>query len=305
MFGKNRVRAYQKIKGESLMKKNILILLLLCLTTTVHPILGIEVKLGSWIIVNVPASENSIKTVPVKIYFPKEYSQNSRTIIALHDYDGSMNSWQNNTNIAYYANMYNMVIVCPNMPRTVYESQFFDETTIRWNEMPAAVWIGNILMPYLKNTVGLKIAKASLGVCGFSIGARGALRIGELYADTVGAIACLSGYYDMLSHTKNSMFVAVYGKYNDNTQRWATVDNAIDDAKNLKDVAVFLAHGNKDSRVPMEQSFMLALKLKQLQKEQKSGYNFTFVEKKYKMHDWNFCQSVLPEMMAFFNENLK
>lgn len=287
------------------MKKNILILVLLGLVTTVHPIFGIEVRPGSWIIVDVPASENLIKTVQVKLYFPKDYSANSRVIIALHEYDGSMKSWQNATNIAYYANMYNMVIVCPNMPRTVYESQFFDETTRQWNEMPATLWIGKILIPYLKNTVGLKIGKASLGACGFSIGARGALRIGQLYSDIVGAIACLSGYYDMLSHTNNSMFVAVYGKYNDNTQRWATVDNAIDDAKKLKDVAVFLAHGNKDSRVPMEQSFMLALKLKQLQKEHKNGYNFTFVEKKYKMHDWNFCQSVLPEMMAFFNENLK
>jgi len=287
------------------MKAFSVIVLVIMIACAPYYVYAFEYKPASWVVVAVPASTQSDDTVPVKIYFPKEYSQNSRTIIALHDYDGSMNSWQNNTNIAYYANMYNMVIVCPNMPRTVYESQFFDETTIRWNEMPAAVWIGNILMPYLKNTVGLKIAKNSLGVCGFSIGARGALRIGELYADTVGAIACLSGYYDMLSHTKNKMFVAVYGKYNDNSQRWATVDNAIDDAKNLKDVAVFLAHGNKDSRVPMEQSFMLALKLKQLQKEQKSGYNFTFVEKKYKMHDWNFCQSVLPEMMAFFNENLK
>lgn len=287
------------------MKKNILILLLLSLVTTVYPIFGIEVRPGRWITVDVPTSENSIKTVQVKIYFPKDYFLNNRVIIALHDYDGSMNSWQNTTNIAYYANMYSMVIVCPNMPRTVYESQFFDETTIRWNEMPATLWIGKILIPYLKNTVGLKIGKASLGVCGFSIGARGALRIGELYSDSVGAIACLSGYYDILSYTNNSMFVAVYGKYNDNAQRWAAVDNAIDDAKKLKDVAVFLAHGNKDSRVPMEQSFMLALKLKQLQKKQKDGYNFTFVEKKYKMHDWNFCQSVLPEMMAFFNENLK
>lgn len=266
---------------------------------------AMEPKPGNWIVYNVPVSDNSEKTVPVKIYFPKDYSKNSRTIIALHDYDGSMNSWQNNTNIAYYANMYNFVIVCPHMPRTVYESQFFDETALRWNDMPAALWIGNILIPYLKNTAGVKIDKSSLGVCGFSIGARGALRVAELYNTTIGAAACLSGYYDMLSHTKNSMFVAVYGKYADHPERWVAVDNAIDDAKNLKDVAVFLAHGNKDSRVPMEQSFMLALKLKQLQKEQKSGYNFTFVEKKYKMHDWNFCQSVLPEMMAFFNENLK
>lgn len=287
------------------MKRTFIVQVLLFIILTINSIYAIDFKPGSWVIVNVPALENSTKTVPVKLYIPKDYSKNSRTIIALHDYDGSMNSWQNNTNIAYYANMYNMVIVCPNMPKTVYESQFFDETTVKWNEMPAALWIGTILIPYLKNTVGLKIDKNSLGVCGFSIGARGALRIGEMYSDTVGAIACLSGYYDMLAHVKNNMFVAVYGRYNDNPQRWAAIDNAIDDAKNLKNVAVFLAHGNKDSRVPMEQSFMLAVKLKQLQKEQKSGYNFTFVEKKYKMHDWNFCQSVLPEMMAFFNENLK
>ncbi len=287
------------------MKRIFSVQVLLFILFTVYSTYAIDIKPGSWIIVNVPAAENSLKTVPVKLYFPKNYSKSSRTVIALHDYDGSMNSWQNNTNIAYYANMYNMIIVCPNMPRTVYESQFFDETKVKWNEMPAALWIGTMLIPYLKNTAGLKIDKSSLGVCGFSIGARGALRIGELYSDTVGAIACLSGYYDMLAHIKNHMFVAVYGKYNDNTQRWAAYDNAIDDAKNLKSVAVFLAHGNKDSRVPMEQSFMLALKLKQLQKEYKSGYNFTFVEKKYKMHDWNFCQSALPEMMAFFNENLK
>ncbi|MGB4269572.1 MAG: prolyl oligopeptidase family serine peptidase [Spirochaetota bacterium] len=287
------------------MKRTFIVQVLLFIILTIHSVFAIDVKPGSWVIVTVPAAENSEKTVPVKLYFPKDYSKSSRTIIALHDYEGSMNSWQNNTNITYYANMYNMVIVCPNMPRTVYESQFFDETTVKWNEMPAALWIGTILIPYLKNTAGLKIDKDSLGVCGFSIGARGALRIGELFSDTVGAIACLSGYYDMLSHVKNYMFVAVYGKYNDNPQRWAAFDNAIDDAKNLKSVAVFLAHGNKDSRVPMEQSFMLAVKLKQLQKEYKNGYNFTFVEKKYKMHDWNFCQSVLPEMMAFFNDNLK
>ncbi len=287
------------------MNKCKLILFFLFITSMLHPVFSIEVKPGGWVVCNVPAAENSEKTVPVKIYFPKDYPRGSRTIIALHEYDGSMNSWPNNTNIVYYANMYNFVIVCPHMPRTVYESQYFEETTIKWNQMPAALWIGNILIPYLKNTVGLKIDKTSLGVCGFSMGARGALRIAELYNTTIAAVACLSGYYDMLSHTKNNMFIAVYGKYDVHQERWIAVDNAIDDAKYLKDVAVFLAHGNKDSRVPMEQSFMLALKLKKLQKDQQSGYNFTFVEKKYKMHDWNYCQSVLPEMMAFFNEKIK
>lgn len=261
-------------------------------------------KPGTWVVHNVPASAQSSAMVQVKIYFPKGFSTQSRTILALHEYDGSMNSWPNNTNIAHWANIYNMVIVCPSMPRTVYESQFFDTTTAKWNEMPAALWIGQILLPYLGNS-GVRIGKESFGVCGFSIGARGALRIGQLYHNDVGAIACLSGYYDMTAYTKNSMFTAVYGKYSDYPQRWTTVDNAIDDAKYLKDVAVFLAHGNKDARVPMEQSFMIALKLKHLHKEHKSGYHFVFVEKQYKMHDWNFCQSVVAEMMAFFNDTLK
>ncbi|MCX8124333.1 MAG: alpha/beta hydrolase-fold protein [Spirochaetes bacterium] len=288
------------------MKKISLVVATMCIYMAISvQIIAQEPKPASWVVYNVPAAINTEKTVPVKIYFPKDYSKSSRTIIALHEYEGSMNSWPNNTNIAYYGNMYNFVIVCPHMPRTVYESQYFDQTTIKWNEMPAAIWIGSVLIPYLSNTVGIKTDKRSLGVCGFSIGARGALRVAQLYKSTVGAIACLSGYYDMLSHTKNSMFTAVYGKYTEYQERWAAVDNAIDDAKNLNDVSVFLAHGNKDSRVPMEQTFMLALRLKQLQKEQKGGYNFSFVEKKYKMHDWNFCQSVLPEMMAFFNENLK
>jgi len=287
-------------------KKPYSVIVLIIITVIfIHTALFSDIKPGTWVIYNVPASPQSEKTIPVKIYFPKSYSDTSRVIIAFHEYDGSMNSWQNNTSIAYYANQYNMVIVCPHMPRSVYESYYFEQTTVKWNEMPSLLWIGQLLLPYLNNTVGLNITKENLGVCGFSIGARGALRVGEMYNDAVGAIACLSGYYDMLSHTKNHMFTAVYGKYNDFQQRWAQTDNAIDDAKNLGNVAVFIAHGNKDSRVPMEQAFMLALKLKQLQKENKGGYHFTLVEKKYKMHDWNYCQSVLPTMMAFFNENLK
>ncbi|HOM88218.1 MAG TPA: hypothetical protein PLU42_09330, partial [Spirochaetota bacterium] len=84
----------------------------------IHATLVSDTRHGTWVIYNVPASPQSEKTIPVKIYFPKSYSDSSRVIIAFHEYDGSMNSWQNNTSIAYYANQYNMVIVCPHMPRS-------------------------------------------------------------------------------------------------------------------------------------------------------------------------------------------
>ncbi len=283
------------------------IVLLGCTESRVFRYKGTVVP-GKWIYdLKVPYNvHNSKEETGIQVYFPEGFKpgDNSRVLIALPEYTGNMSDWRVNTAIESYADRYGMVIVSPNTRRTVYETEYFPETELKWDGIPATLWIGDVLIPYLRNTFAIAHDKDKTAICGFAMGARGAFMAAARYPEYFSAIAGLAGYYDKQSLTRGRIFAFVYGKHGDHTQRWKEKDNLINMADSLKEYSIFLAHGGKDNRVPVEQSRLMAIRLKQL--DRGSGtIQLHYIEKKYKVHDWAFCRSVLEDMMAFFDRSLE
>lgn len=266
-----------------------------------------NIQPGTWLRdIRIPyQSETNSYQATAQIYFPRDYrkGKNLRTLVVLHGYNQSMRVWEQHTDIERYADRYGFVLVCPNMGKTLYETRFYPETSVKWDGIPGGIFVGKVLIDFMRNTFDLCNSRDKTGIMGLSTGARGALMLAAQYPDSFGAAAGLSGDYDPTIMTNDRLLTSVYGEYSKNTQRWERDASVIYSAKKLNDTPVFLAHGGKDFVVYKEQTIILAIKLKQLQ-NQKGGYDIVYRLKAYKMHDWSFWGSMVPEIAEFFNEKL-
>ena len=186
----------------------------------------------------------------------------------------------------------------------LYETRYYLQTRNKWSNVPGGKWIGDILIPFLREQFAIAYEKRKTGILGNSIGARGAILTASSYPKIFGAAAGLSGFYDTIAITDNKLLISIYGEYDNFPKRWEDDDNIIKLAVNLRDTPVFLAHGKRDWKVNFEQARLLAIRLKQLQKGNKNTYKFEYHEKKYKFHDWKLWNAMLPFMMSFFDKSL-
>ena len=265
-----------------------------------------SVKPGRWlrnIAVPIDKAHNEYNTV--QIYFPRSYKhkKKQRTVITLPLYNGTVKDYETNTYIEKSAEEYSIVVVCPDMGKTIYESRYYDETTIRWSSVPGGRYVTEILLPFLRKNFNLAQKQDYTGIFGISTGGRGALLVTCLNPDEFGAVGGISGDYDPLSMPNDPLLKSMYGEYSKFKDRWKEDDNIMNLAENLRNIPVFLAHGKKDYYTPREQSLVLAMRLKNLQKK-KGGFDITYREKKYYSRDWKYWVVAVPEAMEFFNEKL-
>lgn len=261
---------------------------------------------GQWIELEVPfAVEGAARSVEVRAYFPERYAaRKGRTIILLHDYRGSSRDWATNTEVRRYADEHGLVLVCPSMGVTLYETAYYPETQAKWGLIPGGRWIATVLIPFLRQEYGVARTRTSTGIAGTGTGARGALLVAASYPDMFGAAAGLSGFYDVMALTQNRTLSAVYGRFSDFRDRWLHDDNILELAVNLEKTPVFLAHGDKDTTVPIEQSRLLGIRLNLLHKKKGAGYYVDYREARNQSHEWKLWRSLTGDMMAFFNAHL-
>lgn len=261
---------------------------------------------GQWIDLEVPfIVEGVARSVQARAYFPEGYAaRKGRTLILLHDHRGSSRDWGANTEARRYADEYGLVLVCPSMEGTQYETAYYPETRAKWDLIPGGRWVSTVLVPYLRHEYGVARTRTSTGIAGTGTGARGALLVAASYPDMFGAAAGLSGYYDVMALTQNQALSAVYGRFSDFRERWLCDDNILELAVNLEKTPVFLAHGDKDTTVPIEQSRLLGIRLNLLQKKKGAGYDVDYREVRNQSHEWKLWRGVTADMMAFFNAHL-
>ncbi len=248
--------------------------------------------------------EGKSAAVPLQIYFPAGYSKTSdtKTLVALHGYSESQRDWGNETGIEGIAASYKIAIVCPGMGKTIYETKYYRETEIKWGPMPGGRFIGEVLMHALRDEFGLAMRREKTGIIGVSIGGRGSMLAASLYKDYFCVAAGLSGYYDILSMTKEKPLVSVYGDPVDFKERWETDDNLMNLTANLMNTNIFLFHGVNDYSVPKEQSLVYAMRLGQEKKKNNSSITIRYREKKHMSHDWKAWNRILAEAMEFIDK---
>ncbi len=262
---------------------------------------------GQWIDLSIPCVLNGESaTTEVRAYFPAMYAvRGGRTVVLLHDHKGSSRDWGANTDVRRYADEYAIVLVCPSMGATQYETGYYAETQTRWNPVPGGKWITTVLVPFLREEYGIARHRGAAGIAGIGTGARGALLAAAGNPEMFGAAAGLSGYYDVAVLTQNRDLVSVYGKFADFAERWRHDDNIMELAVRLEKTPVFLAHGDKDTTVPIEQSRLLGIRLNHLQKRSGDGYVVEYTEVRNKSHEWKLWHGLTADMMAFFNTHLQ
>ncbi len=267
-----------------------------------------EIKPGKWLNKLKVEYEYSGKkyAVPARIYFPRKYSRGDRlrTIIALHGYDSNYLSWGRNTRIESHADRYGFAIVCPDTGKTLFETKYYPETKYRWSGLPGSRFIGEVLLKYVRSTFALASTRAKTGILGASTGGRGAIMVASLYNKDFTAVSGLSGLYDKINQSKNSLISDIYGDYTKFKSRWENDDNVIKMAENLGNTAVYLFHGSHDYVFSDKQSLVLVIRLNQVKKKAGGNREVVYRRKKYKKHDWDAWSSALERVMKFFNNNL-
>jgi len=266
-----------------------------------------KIKNGSWLR-NIKISyefEGKKSKTRIQMYLPENYRKGAshRLVVLLHGRNGTLKDWEEKTRIEKYADEYNMVLVCPDMKNTQYETKFYPETEYRWGPMPGGRFVREVLLNYLADNFALGYEREKTAIMGVSTGARGALLAAAKGKSRFGAAAGLSGYYDPASMTNSYQIKSVYGPFEDNKDRWKNDDNIMLLAENLQNVAVYLWHGGKDYIIPRGQSMLLAMKLKHLQKRD-GGYKVKYKEAKYFIHTWKHWGLALPDIMEYLNENM-
>jgi len=190
------------------------------------------------------------------------------------------------------------------MGKSVYESSYYPETTHKWNVIPGGKFVGETLIKFLNDNFSLALKKESTGIVGIVAGAHGSILTACLYPEKFGVAAGISGYYDPTIMQNSKMIEAVYGSYKNFQIRWETDDNTLKLAERLKKVHVYLYHGLKQDAYKPEQSRIMAIKLKQLQKKSPEEYSIVYKDNKFGLYGWTSWRGQIPEMMDFMNEKL-
>ncbi|MBI5548674.1 MAG: hypothetical protein HY901_32735, partial [Deltaproteobacteria bacterium] len=226
----------------------------------------------------------------VLVYLPRGYSSQKRyrLLIALHGWGHAPEDFRQHTSLAAHADRQGLVLVLPEMGKTVYETRFYPETRGRWGAIPGARWIGEVVLPFARERFAVSKDKADTAILGYSTGGRGAVVVAQRYREFSRVIS-LSGTYALLELPaalgESKIHAAVFGDLVKHAERWRLDDGVRPDLRAALDgVQLVLAHGGQDKVVPPSQ---LEVMERFLGGERSGAKLSTRLEEKAG-HDWPF-----------------
>ncbi len=259
----------------------------------------------------------------INVYLPKSYLKGYKRLpllIGLPGWRAKADEWRTRAKIGRYAEKYNFIVALVEVYTTAYETAYYRETNPRykWGSIPGTVWIGNVVMPYLKKHFRIDLSGKRTGIFGLSTGGRGAVFLCQKYPKYFKACVSMSGDFDRVSlyewckkRRKNIMrhdppSVTIYGHPARNKkimERWKNVDNPSSD-KNVNilkkyGISVYLIHGKRDFAVPYEQSQDFYNKLKN------AGVDVKGLFLPRAGHNWYLWREYVPLMFQYFSSKLK
>ena len=239
-----------------------------------------QIETGKWnrgITVPYNGPEGSFN-VSIAVFFPTGYiaEKESPALILLHPYGRIGSDWERFSSVKKLAEDNKIVLICPDMGKTVFENEFFPESAVRWQALPGGVWIRSTLIPFLQKQYRLCTKQKLTGIAGIEIGARGALLSAAQNPSIFGFAGGISGLYDSASVDSSSIFTGAYGPYRTQKTRWESADSIITLAPGLEKVQIYLSHGKNEKSIPLGQSQLLAIRLSQLKKQNPGRFAYQF-----------------------------
>lgn len=218
--------------------------------------------------------------IAVTIFTPRASAVRG-DILVLPGWNFNRARWLNETPLVAEAERRGYRLIAPEMGVTLYESQYFPETTLRWAPLPGRQWLRERMLPELQRRGVLRPGAANF-LLGLSTGGRGVALLALDFPELWAAASALSGDFDQTRMRSDRLMTRLYGPYARFTERWATVDNPEARAAEFR-TPLYLAHGKSDRVVPFSESagFYASLRaarpdLKIVFADPDAGHDFAF-----------------------------
>lgn len=237
----------------------------------------------------------------VLVYLPAGYdpaaARKAPLVLALHGWNHTPEQFRDKADLEILADRHGLVLALPAMGKTVYESAFYPQTRQAWAAIPGARWIGEVVLPRLREQYAVATDRAHTAVIGYSTGGRGALLLAQSY-EAVAFAGSLSGTFDLArlapSDGEYKIHAAVYGPRRQFAERWQ-LDNVVasERVSRLAGTALFLGHGGRDRVVGQEQ---LTALVDELEAQERRSAGVQVVRAPEGAHDWAYWNSQWPAM---------
>jgi len=220
-----------------------------------------------------------------------------KTLYLLHGIMGNYIDWTSYTNIALYANKYNIAVIMPSGDNSFYVDQ--SDANNSYGE-----YIGEELVNETRKLFPLSTKKEDTFIGGLSMGGYGALRNGLKYAQTFGSIVALSSglIMDAVINAKDEENMGVFNNksyyqsvFGDLTKLKGSdkdieelVSNILSEHKELP--RIYLAIGTED--------FLLEPNRKFHQFLINNNIEHTYIEDKG-IHDWFFWDKYINKSLSW------
>lgn len=237
----------------------------------------------------------------VLVYLPAGFdpaaARKAPLVLALHGWNHTPEQLRDKADLEILADRHGLVLALPAMGKSVYESAFYPQTRQAWGAVPGARWVGEVVLPRLREQYAVATDRAHTAVIGYSTGGRGALLLAQDYPEVAFA-GSLSGTFDLSRLSPKDgeykIHAAVYGPRRQFAERWQ-LDNVVAPERvgRLGATALFLGHGGRDAVVAPEQ---LAALVDELEAQELLSASVKVVRAPDGAHDWPYWNSQWPAM---------
>jgi putative tributyrin esterase len=243
-----------------------------------------------------------VDQVPYDLYIPLNYGENTEKqlpcVLVLPGWNFPRTSWLDHSRLVDYADRYGYALILPEMGKTIYESEYYPQTTLKWNAIPGGKFIKDHLIPTIAQRHHLLQQGNYNTLLGLSTGGRGVVLIALENPDLFVAGASLSGDFSQENMPDDNLMTAVYGAYTQYPQRWLGRDNPQARVKEWK-MPLYLAHGTDDLIVPSAQSRLFYEALK-AQHQDLIPLQYHAIAQAG--HDYQFWNGQLENIFRFFSQ---
>ncbi|NER99721.1 MAG: prolyl oligopeptidase family serine peptidase [Symploca sp. SIO1B1] len=198
-----------------------------------------------------------VNNVPYDLYIPPNYGEVSGYVLpcllVLPGWNVPCTVSVEKTSLVEYAEQYGYALILPEMGKTLYESSYYPETTIKWHPVPGSKFIKEQFIPIIQQRHNLLKPGQHNTMLGLSTGGRGVALIALENPGLFVAGASLAGDFSQENTPTDRLMTGVYGSFTDFPERWKGKDNP--QARVAEwEMPLYLVHGTADDIVPESQS---------------------------------------------------
>jgi len=235
-------------------------------------------------------SERKVYLIPANTFFSRG------NILLLHGWNLKPMGWCEQTSLCKKLRDAGFNIIIPDMGKSMYASQTYDETLPTMAEQPLRSWLTDTVIVYLRDSFKLFTKEANNFIVGLSTGARGAFALGLDMPEVFDGAVVLSGDYDQTLMADDNLMTFFYGSYEDYPERWEGEDNLLRNADKWT-LPIYIGHAQQDRVVPWEQSDTLNKTLLKIGKVEPVAHF-----PKGFGHDYTYWESESDNIIAFIRK---